>query len=192
MNAFKRIPELQVTAVYTRKSEQGKAFIERHGLEAQVCSDYQELLDRTDAVCICSPNATHAEYTIKAIQQGKKVLCEKPMVGSAEELKRLIELAQSNRAGNIVGFNYRYSWENRTLYELMKKACLGKFGPFIREREETALPRKACLLNGEWDRSKSGMGAGIDFGSHILDNFLTLGCYQPEEIENITAETDTL
>ena len=74
------------------------------------------------------------EYTIKAIQQGKKVLCEKPMVGSAEELKRLIELAQSNRAGNIVGFNYRYSWENRTLYELMKKGVFGKIWTFYQRK----------------------------------------------------------
>lgn len=191
VNAFKRIPELQVTAVYTRKSEQGKAFVERHGLEAQVCSDYQELLDRTDAVCICSPNATHAEYTIKAIQQGKKVLCEKPMVGSAEELKRLIELAQSNRAGNIVGFNYRYSWENRTLYELMKKGVFGKIWTFYQRKGGNRLAQESLPFEWRMDRSKSGMGAGIDFGSHILDNFLTLGCYQPEEIENITAETDT-
>ena len=190
MNAFRRIPEIQVTAVYTRRSESGKAFIERHGLDAQVCTDYQELLDSTDAVCICSPNRTHAEYVIRALQQGKKVLCEKPMAGSEEELKMLKDLSEKHRDGNIVGFNYRYSWENQTFYGLAGKDVFGDIWTFYQRKGGNRLAQESLPFEWRMDRNKSGMGSGIDFGSHILDNFLVLGGYQTEEIKSITAETD--
>lgn len=64
------------------------------------CASYSsidELLDREHSVhvvSICTPNGLHAEHTIKALQAGKHVLCEKPMAIRTHDCKRMIEEAE--------------------------------------------------------------------------------------------------
>lgn len=67
-----------------------------------VFSDYEALLasDKVDAVYIPLPNHMHVDWTLKAIQAGKHVLCEKPIALSAEDIDRLI--AARDEAGVMV------------------------------------------------------------------------------------------
>ena len=59
-------------------------------------TDYQELIDdpKVEAVYISLPNSLHIPWSIKAMQAGKHVLCEKPIAMNAQELKEAIKVSQ--------------------------------------------------------------------------------------------------
>ena len=189
--ALLRIPGVQIGAVYTRRAAKGKEFVHRHGLTAAVCGSYEELLEKSDGVCICSPNYTHAAYALKALQAGKGVLCEKPVEGSEEELRLLLKEAEKQKAGHMAGFNYRYSWENRKLRELTEQGRLGQIYTFYQRKGGSRLADENVPYEWRMDREKSFLGAAIDFGSHMLDNFLYIGNYAPEEVSVSAAQMET-
>lgn len=61
-----------------------------------ICSSFEELLGRVDAVYIATPHLTHCDLIRQALQVHKHVLCETPMVLSADEAKELFALAEAN------------------------------------------------------------------------------------------------
>src|SRR5512145_648970 len=75
----------QLVAVASRSPEQAEAYARQWGIP-RAFGSYQELLadPEIDAIYNPLPNALHAEWTIKALQAGKHVLCEKPLDVSPE------------------------------------------------------------------------------------------------------------
>lgn len=59
--------------------------------------NYDEFLDRIDAVYIATPHLTHLDYAIKALEKKKHVLCEKPITLSEKDLVKLYGLAEKNQ-----------------------------------------------------------------------------------------------
>ena len=89
---------IKVTAVCSRTVETAEAFIQRNPLAAGA-SVYTSIEDmaadpQVDAVYIGTPNQTHCEYAIAALNAGKHVLCEKPLAVSAEQGRRMVEVAR--------------------------------------------------------------------------------------------------
>lgn len=93
----------------------------------QAFGSYQELLDSdlVDIVYISLPNHLHAEWTIRALQAGKHVLCEKPLALSLEEVDQMT--AASQRAGRVLmeAFMYRHHPQTKIAGELVKSGRLG-------------------------------------------------------------------
>lgn len=191
LEAFLRIPDLHVAAVYTRRREMGEQFVRKNGLEALVCGSYEELLEKVDAVCICTPNYLHVSMALQALQAGKSVLCEKPIVGTDEEITRLQQEAQKHPFSHVVGFNYRYSPENRRLRELVLEGGLGQIYTFYQRKGGNRLANKNIPYEWRMNKKVSKMGAAIDFGSHLLDNFLYISGYEPEMIQAVSAQAET-
>ena len=74
-----------------------------------VCRSVDELLAMDlDAVSVCVANAMHAEITIKALNAGKHVLCEKPMAWDAAEAQQMVEAAKKIGVVAAVNFHNRY------------------------------------------------------------------------------------
>jgi predicted dehydrogenase len=105
----REVPEAEVVAVAARDPHRAQAFADRHGL-ARILPSYQALLDDDglDAVYNPLPNGLHAEWTLKALEAGKHVLCEKPFTANAAEARTVAEAAE--RSGLVVmeAFHYRY------------------------------------------------------------------------------------
>lgn len=91
-------PRIKVTAVCSRTVEAAEAFVQRNILAAGA-KIYTSVVDmaadpQVDAVYIGTPNQTHCEYTLAALNAGKHVLCEKPLAINAEEGRRMVEAAR--------------------------------------------------------------------------------------------------
>jgi predicted dehydrogenase/threonine dehydrogenase-like Zn-dependent dehydrogenase len=83
---------------------------ERHGFE-RATSDADAVIgsDEVDVVFIATPHDTHAALTIKALDAGKHVFCEKPLALSFEELEAVEDAWRRNPGQLMVGFNRRWS-----------------------------------------------------------------------------------
>lgn len=89
--------EYELSAVYSRKYETGLAFAKKHGCET-VFTDLEKMAksDSVDAVYIASPNVFHEPQARIFLENGKHVLCEKPIVTKAAHYTALKKLADKN------------------------------------------------------------------------------------------------
>lgn len=85
-----RVEEAKIVAVYSRKHDTGEAFAKKHGIK-KIFTDLDEMLaDRDiDAVYVASPTLLHAEQSVKCMEYGKDVLCEKMIAASHEDFLKI-------------------------------------------------------------------------------------------------------
>jgi xylose dehydrogenase (NAD/NADP) len=95
---------------------------------AQTYSGYEELLrdQEVDTVYIPLPNSMHREWTIKAAEQGKHVLCEKPIALNAAECREMIDACAANGVTLMEAFMYRYTDRTRKVLEVLRSGVLGE------------------------------------------------------------------
>lgn len=132
----------------------------------------EQLIAQSDAdlVVITSPNHSHFPLTKAALEQGKHVLLEKPLVLSCEEGRQLLALAKQQGRKLAVYHNRRFDGDFLTLQQLIQHQTLGDIryfeSHFDRFRPEPRL---------RW-REQAGPGSGIlwDLGPHLIDQALCL------------------
>ena len=97
--------------------------------------DFDRIRDNPeiDVVYIALPNSMHAEYSIRASQAGKHVLCEKPMAVTIAECEQMIRAAKT--AGKLLGMAYRLQHEpmNRAVMEMCRERKFGGLKLFSSE-----------------------------------------------------------
>ena len=105
----RQVPEATIIAVAARDPQRAQAFARKHGI-ARVHPSYGALLDdaEIDAVYNPLPNSLHCEWTIRALEAGKHVLCEKPMAANAREAERMAAAARQSGRVLIEAFHWRY------------------------------------------------------------------------------------
>ena len=107
-----------------------------------------------DIVYVVLPNSMHAEYTIRALEAGKHVICEKPMAMNAEEAMRMIEAAK--KANRKLSIGYRMHYDNYFI-EAKKLGQSEAFGPI--NYMECSLGYSFAPEPGSW-KVKKDMGGG--------------------------------
>jgi predicted dehydrogenase len=92
---------VRVVAIAARDQARARAFAERHHIP-RAYAGYQALLDDAtiDAVYIALPNSLHCEWTLRALEAGKHVLCEKPFASNAGEAEQMANAAE--RSGRVL------------------------------------------------------------------------------------------
>ncbi len=137
-------------------------------------TDYHELCsdDRVDALIIATPNFTHAPIAIAAAQNGKHVMCEKPLGVSADEAKAMYDAARQNNVVHMTAFTYRFAPAMRQLRHMLTSGRLGEPRHF-RSQRFLDLPETSW----GWRQYKKLAGAGdlydmtihrIDFAADLL------------------------
>ncbi|MFA7940680.1 Gfo/Idh/MocA family protein [Klebsiella oxytoca] len=148
--------------------------------DATVCTDYRELIEDAsiDAVHVLTPNNSHAEITIAALDAGKHVLCEKPMASTSADALKMLEAAKRSGKKLTIGYQNRFRSDVQDLYTACQAGDLGE----IYYAEAHATRRKAVPTWGVFsDKSKQGGGPLIDIGTHALDLTLwTMNNYRPK------------
>jgi predicted dehydrogenase len=79
-----------------------------------------------DAVSICAANAYHAELTIKALNNGKHVLCEKPMAITLKDCEDMVAAAKKNNKHLLIGHNQRLSAAHIKAKQILQTGEMGK------------------------------------------------------------------
>ncbi len=82
----------EVVAVLNPEKEKAEAFAKMHGLEA--FTEFEDFIQKVDAVYIASPHLSHYDYAKRSLQAGKHVLCEIPFVLSKKQALELYKLAE--------------------------------------------------------------------------------------------------
>lgn len=95
--------------------------------EAEVTLDYSELLQRKDidAIVITTPDDSHDEIAVAALQAGKHVYCEKPLSITVEGCDRILTAWAQSGKHFMIGFNMRYMNMYRTMKEII---AIGEIG----------------------------------------------------------------
>lgn len=109
LSPSQRVPEVTVAAIAARDPEKARKYATRHHIP-QVFDSYAELLAEPsiDAVYIPLPNSLHEPWTIKALEVGKHVLCEKPFAANADEALLMANAAEQSGRVLMEAFHYRY------------------------------------------------------------------------------------
>ncbi|MEE8580803.1 MAG: Gfo/Idh/MocA family oxidoreductase [Myxococcota bacterium] len=123
----RQVPGVLVAAVAARDPAKAERFAGKHGI-ARVHQSYDALLaDPTlDAVYNPLPNGLHCEWTIRALEAGKHVLCEKPMASNAGEAERMAEAAHKHGRVLVEAFHYRYHPLAARMREILDSGELGR------------------------------------------------------------------
>jgi len=150
--------------------------------DAKVYTDYRELLNdlTLDIVHVLTPNDSHAEISIAALESGKHVMCEKPMAKTAADAKRMLEAARRTGKKLTIGYNNRFRPDSLHLKKLCEEGALGE----IYYAKAHAIRRRAVPTWGVFlDEEKQGGGPLIDIGTHALDLTLwMLNNYKPRTV----------
>ena len=101
---------------------------EVHGAQVFTTRDYREVLARkdVDAVIVATPDHWHATISIDALNAGKDVYCEKPMIQKIEEGKRVIDAAKKSGRIFQVGSQYASALSFQKIGSLLKSGAIGE------------------------------------------------------------------
>jgi predicted dehydrogenase len=199
-NGYKRVgdffPDLQyrpvLKAVCARREDKVKAFAEQWGYESFE-TDYKKLIARNDidAVDICTPNDTHAEIAIAAINEGKMILCEKPLARNLEEAKKMVDAVEKSKVANTVWYNYRRIPAVTLAKQIVDSGKLGKIfhyrANFLQDWTINAdLPQGG---DGLWRMDIDAAGSGVtgDLLAHCIDTAIWIN----GKITDVSAVTET-
>ena len=127
MPAAARTERVEVAAVATRGGKRSQA-VREVAPEAELFEDYGSLLESPDveAIYVPLPNSLHVEWTLRAIEAGKHVLCEKPFSLDGGEAARAVEAAERAGLTLMEGFMFRLYPQTRRLRELLSDGAIGE------------------------------------------------------------------
>lgn len=119
-----------------------------------------------DAVIISTPNNTHSELAIEAMNRGWHVLVEKPLASTVAEASAIVKTAKRTKRIVKTGSNHRFFPTVQKAREIVESGSLGRVLSF----------RGSIGNNGEhvagswfWNKEVSGGGTFIDNGCHLID-----------------------
>jgi xylose dehydrogenase (NAD/NADP) len=139
---------------------------------------YEELLadDEIEAVYISLPNNLHVDWSIRSLEAGKHVLCEKPMGKRGAEVERAFDAA--DRSGRLLSeaFMYRHNPQARRLRELLDEGAIGE-PRVVRTRFGFAL----------FDADNIRLRVDVEGGS-LMD----VGCYCVSGLRLVAGEPDSV
>lgn len=179
----KFVSGVNVRAVYNPHEKSARKFGKIYELEVY-SGEFERFLRDVDAIYIASPHETHYDYARMAIEQGRHVLCEKPLTFTVDRAERLYQLAQERGVVLMEGIKTAYC---PGFIQMMNVAKSGRIGE-VRDVEACFSRITSSELREMSDRRFGG--AFLEFGSYtLLPIFKLFGCrYESVEFDSILAE----
>ena len=168
---------VEVLAIGGRDRERAVAFAADHGI-VRVHDNYEALLADSDveAVYIPLPNSLHVEWTVRALEAGKHVLCEKPLSRQTSEAERAFDAAEREGRLLMEAFMYRHNPQTQRLTELVADGAVGRVRVIRTQFSFNATDPANIRLSTEL-----GGGALMDVGCYCV-NGTRLLAGEPERV----------
>ncbi|MGB3366155.1 MAG: Gfo/Idh/MocA family oxidoreductase, partial [Acidaminobacteraceae bacterium] len=166
------LEEFEICKIVTRNSQKRKMALEDNK-NIEVVENVSEIFedDSIDLVVISTPNTSHVELAMQAMNSGKHVVIEKPFTVTSKEALKLINLSKETGKMLSVYQNRRFDGDFKTLKKVIAAGSLGRLVEF-----ESHFDRFRNKLKENAWREDALPGSGIlyDLGAHLIDQALDL------------------
>ena len=179
--------DVEIIAICDENVMRAKVIANKYGIK-HYASKFEEIvrIKDIDAIDICTWNRNHAAIAIEAAKAGKHVLCEKPMAANLIEATAVLDEVKKQKIIFMMGFTCRFKPDTIALKTLIDS---GKFGK-IYYCKVGCHRRRGTPIGWFTDFSKSGGGAVIDAGVHMLDlAWYLMGKPEPDRVSSSTYNT---
>ena len=180
---FGEAKHVRLTALVSGERDKALAVAAQHGVPEKNIYDYgnfDSLKNNPDVdiIYIVLPNALHAEYTVRAAQAGKHVLCEKPMSTNVADAQRMVDACKAANRKLMIAYRCQYLPEHRAIIDMARSKQLGGL------RLIDAVNGQNNANNGQWRhiRALSGGGSLPDVGLYCLNATRYITGEEPVEI----------
>ena len=167
LDAYKQVADVEIYAACDINPARLAKTCDKYGIQRRY-TDVDTMLSELpelDAADVCVWNCNHAECSIKALNAGLHVLCEKPMAYTAKEAEEMKAAAERNGKLLMIGFVLRFSDEAKIAMDFIQKDYLGEIyyskAQYVRRHGNP----------GGWfvDQARSGGGPILALGVHVID-----------------------
>ena len=176
----------EMYAIAGRSMEKAEAFRAEFGFQ-KAYDSYEALLadPEVEAVYIPLPNELHCEWTIKALNAKKHVLCEKPLAPTLEEIERMIAAAEENGVLLMEAFAYLHSPIVAAVKAELDAGAIGD----VLYMESAFLTSDYKLSNIRMRRETFG-GCTYDLGCYCTSQILWMLGEEPENVQAVAQFSD--
>jgi predicted dehydrogenase len=189
--ALLKTQHCRLSGVITDSPDKARQWQARYGIPASGVYSYDSM-DRLahnpdiDVVYIVTPNAQHADQTLKAAAAGKHVMCEKPMEVSVEKCQQMIDACKAAKVKLAVAYRCRFEPNNLECVRIAHDRELGAL---------RLVEAQFCISVGEpgqWrlKRALAGGGALMDVGIYALQASRYLTGEEPLLVCGVETKTD--
>jgi predicted dehydrogenase len=166
--ALREVPGAQVTAVAGRTGGKTDAFARRWGIKKTYHGEGSiERLCRdpgVDAVLVALPNDLHLPAIMAAAENGKDVICEKPLGRNLTEADQALRTVRKQKVIHCYAENQIFIPQISRAKTFIESGVLGKI-TWIRSREAHSGPHSRWF----WDPERAGGGVLLDMGCHSIE-----------------------
>jgi predicted dehydrogenase len=180
---FGEAKHVRLTALVSGERDKALAVAAQHGVAEKNIYDYQNFDSLknnpdVDIIYIVLPNALHAEYTVRAAQAGKHVLCEKPMASNVADAQRMVDACRAAGRKLMIAYRCQYLPEHRAIIDMARARQFGDV------RLIEAVNGQNNANNGQWRhiRAMSGGGSLPDVGLYCLNATRYITGEEPVEV----------
>ena len=170
--AFLECADTEIVSVASRQIENAEKTAREFNI-GHFTDDWQATVERdeVDLVCITTPPDTHLEMTLRAIEHGKHILCEKPMAMNVSEATEMTAKAKEKGILALIDHELRFQKGRQKAFELLRNDAIGKIrhARYIFRNPQRG---DANLPWNWWSDKTHGGGALGAVGSHIIDSLL--------------------
>ncbi len=189
--ALQKTKHAKLVGIVTGTPDKEKVWADKYGIEKKNIYNYENYdrlrnNDEIDVIYIVLPNGMHAEYTVRAAEAGKHVLCEKPMANTSDECRQMIAACKKNDRKLAIGYRCQFEPHHQRCIELARSK---KFGAL--KLVEAGFGFKIGDPNQWRLKSKlAGGGAMMDVGVYALQACRYITGEEPKSITALETKTD--
>jgi xylose dehydrogenase (NAD/NADP) len=171
MPAILEASNAELVAIASRRPGAARQTLSKYGTQQQQevsCYDNLEALladPKVDAVYLPLANDEHAEWTLRAIEQGKHVLCEKPMALTVADIEAIQAAALKHKVTVMEGFMYRFHPQHARVRELIQLGLIGEIRSVRSSYSFMMRPERMYRLA---KNVENGGGAMWDIGCYAI------------------------
>lgn len=139
------------------------------------CTDWRDVVNdpTIDLISVCTPNDSHAEIAIAALQAGKHVICEKPIANTLESAKAMAEAAANAQQGqtliNMCAYQYRRVPALVMAKKLIDEGSIGKILNVRATYLQSWSADPSSPLSWRFQKKIAGAGTLGDIATHVID-----------------------